>query len=166
MKAETNITTKILFGLALVIATVGIIAITSIKLNAATITANVVVTGVCEESFSPANVVFGAILPNENHSTNVIVTSTNNGNEGAYIFISGGNWIDSSNSLISFGSSNTLWNAIAQTGYNGIGINAIPSNTQILVPAGSSANIYFGLAIPGGQYAGTYNQLITIDNTC
>ncbi|MCL4375521.1 hypothetical protein M1394_01855 [Candidatus Marsarchaeota archaeon] len=166
MKTEIRASTIFLSGLAFAIAIIGIIAIVSIRLNAATITANVVVSGVCEESFSPTNVVFGAILPNGNHSTNIIVTSTNNGNEGAYIFISGGNWIDTSNALISFGSTNTLWNAIAQTSYNGIGVSLTPSNTQILVPAGSSANIYFGLAIPGGQYAGTYNQLITIDNTC
>ncbi len=166
MKIERNIKTTPLFGLIFAIAAILILAIMSVRLNAVTITANVVVSGVCEESFSPTNVVFGSILPNSNHSTNVIVASTNNGNEGAYIFISGGNWIDTSNSVIAFGSTNTLWSAIAQTSYNGIGVNSIPSNTQILVPAGSSANIYFGLAIPGGQYAGTYNQLITIDNTC
>ncbi len=130
------------------------------------VVANIVVPGVCEIALSSNRLSFGSILPNSNYSTNALVSDTNGGNTGAYINVYGSNWIDVSNSLISFSVTNTLWNSIAQTSYTGTALTAIVANTQILVPGGSSANIYFGAAVPAGQKAGTYNQTITLLNSC
>ncbi len=130
------------------------------------VVANIIVPGVCEISLSSNRLSFGSILPNSNYSANVLVSDTNGGNTGAYINIYGSNWIDVSNSLIHFSVTNTIWNAIAQTSYTGTALTAVVANTQILVPGGSSANIYFGAAVPAGQTAGTYNQTITLLNSC
>ena len=130
------------------------------------VNANVVVGSACEISLSPAAISFGTLNPGTDTNTNVVVTDTNNGNLNSYMWVYGGNWLLGSN--FGFGVSNTLWDASSQTGYLGAALSTTPANTAELVGFGpsNSNSIYFGLGIPNGQGAGTYNQIITLLNVC
>ncbi|MEM3744521.1 MAG: hypothetical protein QW759_01635, partial [Candidatus Micrarchaeaceae archaeon] len=113
----------------------------------------------------PTNAInFGSINPNSNTPTSNAITDDNTGNANAYMLVYGGNWIGPGAN--SFGVGNTLWAATSQSTYSGTPLSATPSNTAIVVPAGSSNSIYFGLGVPGGAPSGSYSQTITIENSC
>ncbi len=66
-----------------------------------------------------------------------------------------------------FGVSNTTW--AGSSGVPFSSANALTSsltNTGLTVPAGTSANVFVGLRIPGGVPEGIYIQNITVDNSC
>ena len=117
----------------------------------------------CQISLSANAISFGNISPGAYWPTNVLVTDTNSGSANAYMGVYGSNWVLGSNS---FGVSNTLWSPIQQSSYTGTPLSATAANTAILVPAGSSNGIYFGLQVPTGTPAGSYPQTIVIENNC
>ncbi|MEM3181447.1 MAG: hypothetical protein QXV17_10330 [Candidatus Micrarchaeaceae archaeon] len=137
-----------------------------------TVVASANVQSVCYISLTPNAINFGSIFANANVPTNNLITDSNtNGNTQATLLVYGGNWIQSANSAIQFGVSNTLWDAASQTTYNGIPLSNSLTNTGIIIPASTyntigSNSIYFGLGVPGGTPAGSYTQTITIENSC
>ncbi|MGC8888541.1 MAG: beta strand repeat-containing protein [Candidatus Micrarchaeia archaeon] len=139
--------------------------------NASTpVTVNSVKSGVitissvtCTISLSTTSINFGSISPSTSIATNNAIVDSNTGNANAYIFVYGGNWIGP----LQFGVSNTTWSKESGTLFslaNKLSLTAV--NTTILVPAGSSNTIYFGVGVPGGAPAGAYTQNIIIENSC
>ncbi|MEM3215977.1 MAG: hypothetical protein QXS17_03615, partial [Candidatus Micrarchaeaceae archaeon] len=122
------------------------------------------VTQTCTISLPINAINFGSINPGSNVPTANAITDDNTGNANAYMLVYGGNWIGPGAN--SFGVGNTLWAATSQSTYSGTPLSATPSNTAIVVPAGSSNSIYFGLGVPGGAPSGSYSQTITIENSC
>lgn len=74
-----------------------------------------------------------------------------------------GNWISGSSS---FYVSNTAWNPTSLSVFDGNLLLPSLTDTSMAVPGGGSSNIYFGLNVPPNQPAGTYNSIITIENSC
>lgn len=136
------------------------------------ITAKVTVPGTCYISLSPTLVSFGSIVASANVPTNVLVTDTDNGgNVQASMLVEGTAWYLNGNTLLTnFGVSNTLWDASSQTTYTGTALSNTLSSTGITIPKPTSTptsnSIYFGLGVPGGTPAGSYEQTITIENSC
>ncbi len=119
---------------------------------------------ICSISLSSNAVNFGAIGSSQNTSANILITDTNSGNTNAYMLVYGSNWISGSNS---FYVSNTVWSASSGTTYASASkLSATVTNTLLSVSASGSNSIYFGLGIPSGQQVGTYQQTITIENSC
>ena len=118
----------------------------------------------CTIALSPSSISFGTMDPGSSFPTNAAVTDTNGGTLNSYVYVYGGNWISGA---VSFGGSNTLWDASSQSSYTGTALTGTASNTAILVPPSSGSNsVYFGVGIPNGQQALTYDQVITIENVC
>ena len=138
------------------------------------ITAEVDVQGTCFISLSPNAISFGSIVASANVPTNVIVNdSDNGGNVAATLFVGGTNWYLNGNTVLTnFGVSNTLYDATSQTKYTGNALSNSLVTTSITIPAPTPTNtithndIYFGLGVPGGTPAGSYEQTITIENSC
>ncbi|MEM0202254.1 MAG: hypothetical protein QXR73_03695, partial [Candidatus Micrarchaeaceae archaeon] len=133
------------------------------------ITAKVEVQGTCYISLSTNAINFGSIVPTANVPTNKIVTDSDSlGNVAASLLVGGTNWTLTSNALVTFGVSNTIWSNTIQTTYAGTALTGNLVTTGISIPPDSSTgnSIYFGLQIPGGTPAGTYVQTITIENGC
>lgn len=124
------------------------------------------VPSVCEISLTQS-INFGSLLPSANTgTTSQNVLDTNGGNGGAFIAVSGSNWIGT-NALNVFGVSNTVWSDASTVSYGAatqLTFNAAP--TGIAVDAGTSTHIWFGLAIPAGQAADAYSENIIVINTC
>ena len=128
----------------------------------------------CYITLAPNLISFGSIYASANVPTNVLVTDTDNGgNAAANVLLEGTPWTLTSNSLVTFGASNTLYDSSSQGVYNGLPLSGTATSTAITVlapnyPSSSSANalIYFGLGIPGGAEAGAYTQNIIIENSC
>ena len=121
----------------------------------------------CTISLSSSAINFGSIIPSTSIATNNAISDSNTGTANAYMYVYGGNWIFSSNTAISFYVANTVWSSIANTAYSSATrLSNLATNTSILVPAGASNTIYFGLAVPGGAKAGAYTQNIIIANQC
>lgn len=132
-------------------------------------------------TFTPntATLGFGSIVAGANIATNIGLKITNTGNTNANILLSStstsGNWLYSSNSAFGFLYSNTVYSggsgvawATANKlifGSASIGTPAT-GDSYITAPAGLTANIYLGLAVPNYQRVATYNQIITIASSC
>lgn len=138
--------------------------------NSVTITANVV--GTCYISLSPNSIDFGTLSPDANVPTNFGVNDIDNGgNVAASLLVYGGNWIGPTPAT--FGVSNTTWDATSGTSFSTAShLTGTPVTTGISIPAPTTSNtatsnsIYFGLGIPPATTAGTYQQTITIENSC
>jgi PGF-pre-PGF domain-containing protein len=117
----------------------------------------------CNIALSPNSISFGNIAAYHNTPTNVVVSDSNSGSSSATMYVAGTNWIFGSNS---FGVSNTTWSATALAIYGGNALTSSLASTGITVPAGGSANVFFGVAIPAGTPPGDYDQTITIENSC
>ena len=138
--------------------------------NSVTITANVV--GTCYISLSPNSIDFGTLSPDANVPTNFGVNDIDNGgNVAASLLVYGGNWIGPTPAT--FGVSNTTWDATQGTSFSAATrLTGTPATTGISIPAPTTSNtvtsnsIYFGLGIPPATTAGTYQQTITIENSC
>ena len=138
------------------------------------ITAEVDVQGTCYISLSPNSISFGPIVASANVPTNVLVTdSDNGGNVAASLLVEGANWyLNGNTALTNFGVSNTLWDANSLSTYTGTALSNTLATTSITIPAPTPTNtitsnsIYFGLGVPGGTPAGSYEQTITIENSC
>ncbi len=139
--------------------------------SSATVTANVVVESVCYISLSPNAISFGSLYPTATQADNVPVTDYDpNGNAAANVLVYGGNWISGSNS---FGVSNTTWSATLSNVFLTTNpltttptVTGITIATPTLTANDPSNTIYFGLSVPGAIPAGTYTQIITIENSC
>ena len=116
----------------------------------------------CTISLAPNSIEFRSMYAGSNTATTYSVIDTNTGNANAYMFVYGGNWIGPS----SFGVSNTTWSVSSGAAFPANRLSPVAYNTTILVPTGSSNDIYFGLGIPGGAPSGAYSQDITIENSC
>ncbi len=125
--------------------------------------ANVVVSSTCEIGLNTGVINFGSLNGGQSTNTNSLVTDTNNGNANTYLWVYGGNWIAG---VTNFGVSNTLWDRTSDSSFIGNALTLTPANTAEYIPTTASNNIYFGVQIPSAQAAATYNQLITILNTC
>jgi hypothetical protein len=125
-------------------------------------------TAACTTSLSALLVDFGSISPKSSVATNNAIIDTNGGSTNAYLWVFSGNWLLTSNGANGFGVSNTSWAASSGVSYalaNKLGVTAV--NTGLLVPSSSGSNtVYFGLNIPAAATAATYNQIITIENSC
>ena len=137
--------------------------------NTLTLTANVI--GTCYTSVTPSSISFGNMYPGTTYNTNVVVTDNDvNGNVGAAMYVQGNaNWVFGSNNI---GVSNTVYNAVSQSAYLGNALSNTFVNTNIAITAPTqatpyaSANIYFGMSVPGGTTAGLYTENIIIENSC
>ncbi|MGC8622419.1 MAG: hypothetical protein ACP5SJ_00880 [Candidatus Micrarchaeia archaeon] len=137
------------------------------------VTAKVDVLPTCYISLSTNAISFGSLVPTSNTPTNNVVTDSDpNGNVQASILVSGSTWNSIATPSIGFGTSNTLWSASSQTSYTGNALTSTVTSTGITIAAPNTIDtttnspIYFGLAVPAGTPAGTYQQTITIENSC
>lgn len=126
-------------------------------------TTTITFSGGCQISLSPNSITFGSLTPGSTYPTDIGVTDTNNGAVAANVLVSGGNWIGGA---LSFGVSNTLWSQSSEPTYTGTALTASLANTPIVIGAGGSNSIYFGLGAPLATPAATYSQTITIENSC
>lgn len=139
--------------------------------NAIALTANVLVPAVCYTSLGPNAVTFGTMYPGTTYNTNVVITDNDvGGNAQATMYVEGNaNWLYGTNAI---GVSNTLWNPSSLSSYAGNALTSGFLTTGIVISAPSmatpttSANVYFGMNVPGGTTAGLYTQTITIENSC
>jgi len=122
----------------------------------------------CITNVAPSSINFGSMNPLASVNTNNMITDTNSGGAGAYMYVSGGNWIITSSQLNGFGISNTSWSINAGTSYAAANkLSVIFANTLRLVAAsGGSNTVYFGLNIPPAATATAFNQIIIIENSC
>ena len=178
-QSNPTTTNNIFFGAEVPGGTPSGIYVQNVVLSTAcnTLTTNVVMTvnvqSYCFISLSNTAIGFGAINPGSNvGTTNVVTVSDPGGNVAANILVDGSNWISGANN---FYVANTVWNPTSSATYVGNNLKLDPSgltdtNIQITAPTLStptqSASIYFGLAVPGGQAAGTYTQNIVLENKC
>jgi len=140
--------------------------------NVLTVTVNVLPT--CYISLSPNSINFGTLATGTTSTTwNGITDTDTGGNAQATINVWGGNWIFSSNSLISFYVANTVWSSTGTGSYSsGNSLTLTPFSTGIIVPAPTQSNpstsntVYFEVAVPGGAPVGAYTQNIIIANEC
>ncbi len=118
----------------------------------------------CLISLNPSAINFGSISPGTSSLTDNQIVDTNSGSASAYMYVYGGNWISGTSS---FGVSNTSWSSSSGITYVAASkLLPAAANTLISVAPSSSNSIYFGLNIPAAQPAATYNQIITIENSC
>ena len=146
-------------------------------------TTNVVATAnveaVCYINLSVNSIDFGSLAPTMNTpTTQNVVDIDKGGNVAASVIFQATTWNEISNTLTTFGASNTTYSNTYNTPWasafddgNYLVTTAEVAN-GIVVPSPSFSNpstnvpIYFGLAIPPAQTAGQYNQIIYIENTC
>ncbi len=126
------------------------------------------VMSACFISLNPNTINFGQIEPSSNVPTNQLVQDADaGGNVQSNMLITATNWISGPNS---FYVANTLWDSTNDLSYLGNSLPLYPFQTftPILVPFGpsTSANVYFGLAIPASQAVGIYTQNIVMENSC
>ena len=133
------------------------------------ITASVTVPEVCIVSLNTTSINFGEVSPGtDTGATNQVVEITNNGNIVAVnTTIEGTNWEDTD------AGTNTM--VVGQTEYDtagftyGVGTALTGSPVTIAggnIAAGASLDVFFGVAVPAQQTAGTYEQNITITMNC
>ncbi len=145
----------------------------------ALISANVVITSVCYISVAPTTIAFGSVYSGGNTLTNFVLTDTDTGGDAPANILLSGNalWTTTSaGSYNSFGVGNTLWDSTNDLAYTGTHLTSSLFDSKIQVPAPSiatpstTANVYFGLGIPGGTFAsevGTpYTTTITVEDSC
>ncbi len=135
------------------------------------VTANVVVQGVCYITLSTGTLNFGTLTPTATYNTNSVVTDTDSGgNAAAAVDIEGTNWQGPGSNTIPVG--NTLYDSSSQSSYTGTALTSSLIGSGVTVPApnavvtSQSASLYFGLGVPGGTSGGTYTQNILIENSC
>ena len=146
-------------------------------------TSNVVATAnveaVCYINLSVNSIDFGNLFPTENTpTTQNVVDFDNGGNVAANVIFLATTWNDISNTIIGFGASNTTYSNTYNTPWasafgdgNYLTTNAETANgISVAAPSftdqSTNVPIYFGLAIPPAQTAGSYNQIIYIENSC
>ena len=128
------------------------------------VVASVNVPSVCEISLSPNAISFGTLNPGTSVPTNAEVIDTNHGNLQALIYVYGGNWMNGGS--FGFGVSNTVWANLPNTPYGSATPLTLAASSTVNYVGSVPAAEYFGLAVPNGQAAATYNQLITLENVC
>lgn len=146
------------------------------------ITANVIVQGICFIGLSTNSITFGTLYPTNTYNTNIQVTDNDvGGNAAANVLVAApsgsgatmGYWTGPGTNTIPV--QYTLYNPTSLGSYAGNAItNSIGSalTNTIVVPAPTtsqqttSANVFFGLQVPGGTAGGAYVQNIIIENQC
>jgi hypothetical protein len=130
--------------------------------NSFTVSATLTVPGQCYISVSPSSINFGNINPGSNTPfiSNEIGDTNTGGNVNANILVEGSQW---QNGATTFAVSNTQWNP-SNVAY---GRSLVNTNIQIPYPPTSqTGNIFFGVAVPPGEPAGTYTQNVLLENLC
>ena len=127
---------------------------------------------VCYANVIPLGIQFGSMIPGTSYDTNVLVTDYDiGGTAPAQVNIAGstvgntGNWVSGGNNFMV---TNTLYsptNLGATIGGNQLTFvyNVVD---PINAPYGTSNTIYFGVNVPAGTPAGSYNQVINIQTSC
>ena len=147
---------------------------------------NVFVPGICYIDIGTANIVFGILPPGTNTLTNFQLTVNDiGGNSASNVFVNGdatdliggatgqqaGNWVATSGTG-NFYVSNTLWNPTSLNSYTGYPLTFVQHDTYVFLPAPTVSTptttnyVYFGLAVPGGAPAATYDQNIIVATSC
>jgi len=151
----------------------GLFGVAYAATSVGTVGGNVVVSAVCTISLTNTIIAFGGssgVAPGTASSANQVL-DTNDGNTQAWVWAYGGNWIgpspqDNGNFFVT----NTLYGEFgSSTPANALTLTS--ANTAIFLPAPSinaptSNGIYFSVNVPVGVAAGTFQQAITITNTC
>ena len=163
-----------LFIASLIVAVlVSLSYITSMPLQANsisnTVLAGVNVPSVCTLTLSNSLITFPSTVGGSNAPVANAVTTTNQGNIQGYLWLYGSNWVTSANTAINFFVSNTIFtNVINQYGTPYLP-NTLPlsaANSAMLLPATIANTLYFGVNIPSGQAANSYNQNIVLQDVC
>jgi hypothetical protein len=127
------------------------------------IVVNSIIVGGCIPLINANSVIaFPETVPGSFAPTSNVVNIGNAGTATSNILIEGGNWISGTSSFLV---GNTLWSATSG-GNIGTQLSNTAVDTQIIIPAGDSNSIYFGLNVPTGQAAGTYSQTINALTSC
>lgn len=149
----------LLFGL-------GFISFLSANLST-NVVGNVQVPSSCQQSLSNTAINFGSVPASTSTSTSNLVVDTNGGNLNSWLWVYGANWVSTTNSAINFFVANTDWNPTSLGSFAGNALTLTSANSLILIPSGGSTNnIFYGVNVPSGQTANTYNQNIVMLNTC
>ena len=160
--------TAILFVLAAIIgfAAIGIVYADS---DDEVITATVTVPEACILSLNTTSINFGSVSPGtDTGATNQVVEVTNNGNILAVnTTIEGTQWEDTTDGTFTMVVGQTEYNTTGFTYGAGTALTGSPVTiTGGNLAAGTSLNVFFGVAVPAQQTAGTYEQNITITMNC
>ena len=120
----------------------------------------------CIVSLSTNAIDFGSVAPGtDTGNTNQQVTVTNSGNTPATnVTIKGNDWSDGGTNTMPVGQ--TEWSTSAFTYGSGTALTTSDAVVTTNLANGNSITIYFGVGVPSGQAAGTYNQTITITMNC
>ncbi len=136
-----------------------------------TVTANVIVQGVCYIGLSTTSVNFGTLTPTTTYDTNSVITDTDNGgNAQASVLISGTDWTGPGSDTIPV--ANTLYSTTPESSYVGNALSNTLTATGLTIAApttttpSTSGNLYLGMGVPAGTAGGTYTQNIIIENSC
>ncbi len=142
------------------------------------LTGCLIVPGTCTPSFTNTVIYFsnaqtvGYVQPGSYAATQNDVNVVNLGNYNGNIAVSAfsgspatGNWISTAGSFLV---GNTLWSLTSGQNIGTQLTNTVSGvDTKIPVKANSGTNdIFFGLNVPTGQAAGSYNQVITVFLSC
>lgn len=130
-----------------------------------TILATVTVVGQCQPSLSNTLIFFASTQAGFTAVTDNVVSVKDIGLP-SNIAVYGTNWF---NGGVTFFVTNTLWTTSNTPGAGTpLQINGnVPIDTDIpILTSGGTGNIFFGVSIPAGQSAGTYQQQIFISLSC
>jgi hypothetical protein len=121
----------------------------------------------CFISLSNSLISFGSLNPGSNtpYVSNEVSDTDVNGNTNANIIVEGGNWIGTTQFTVT----NTTWAASNVVFTSGTQLTNTFVDTHIIMPyppTSSTANIFFGVAVPPGEPSGTFTQNIIIENLC
>jgi PGF-pre-PGF domain-containing protein len=122
----------------------------------------------CTIDVSDTAINFGSISPGSSVNADNAVTDTNTGTATAYMSVSGGSW-SVVGAAPTYYVSNTFYGNTLVSGITpsvGFPLSTSVTNTLLSVPGSGSNTIFFGTKVPALQKAGTYNQIITVENTC
>lgn len=164
MKIRKTIAMSMFLAIVATLATAGMVTAYTSTQN---IEAQTVVPAVCTVGLNDSYIVFGSVSPGtDTGAANQAVLVTNNGNAAAInTTVNGTQWSDGGVNNFVVGS--TEW-ATAGFAY---GAGTDMTGTPVAVPGGNLAasatlNLVFGVGVPGGQTAATYNQTIAVTMNC
>ena len=155
-----------IFSLVAIFSIIGVftVGIAQADLTTDDVIANVTVEEACLISLDTNAITFGSMAPGEQHDTDVAVEISNLGNIEANVTILGTAWDDGNGNDFAVGQ--TLWNTTTQEEYAGTALTGAPVLAIEDLAFGTPESLYFGLAVPAGTPAGTYEQTITFTLVC
>ena len=124
----------------------------------------------CGITASNTLVNFGTIGLGLNVATGNLIVASNTGNTASNILIEyTTNWAGMTDSTRTYSGSNTVWSANLNTAYaSATPLTASFVDTLIVLPAGSSNNIYLGSAVPNNNLLTpqSYNSVLLLETSC